>query len=86
MKPDSAFDRAAVLAYGSLLQERCERVVAIAEFLAALGFRVSNGKDGIVADSSEIEAGDVKLRLIAAGFHDREFQIVLEYTRKWGML
>ena len=55
-------------------------------FLEKLGFRISTGKACIVADSTDIEAGDAKRRLIAAGFHDREFQIVLEYTRKWGML
>jgi hypothetical protein len=86
MKPDPAFDRSMVLAYGSLLQERCERVVAMAEFLANLGFRISTGKDCIIADSSVVEAGEAKRKLIEAGFHDREFQIVLEYTRKWGML
>jgi hypothetical protein len=86
LQPGAAFDRSLVLAYGALLQERCERVVAMAEFLATLGFRISTGKDGIVADSSDVEAGDAKRKLIGAGFQDREFQIVLEYTRKWGML
>jgi len=58
----------------------------MADFLEKLGFAISTGKDCIIADSADIEAGDVKRRLIAAGFHDPEFQIVLEYTRKWGML
>ena len=86
ISPDPAFDRALVLAYGSELQKRCERVIAMVDFLEKLGFRISTGKDCIDADSTDIEAGDVKRRLITAGFQDREFQIVLEYTRKWGML
>lgn len=78
--------RAEILEYGEALRERCTRVVAMMDFLEGLDFQISAGKDCMYADSIEIEAKDVKRRLIDAGFHDQEFQILLEYTRKWGML
>lgn len=91
-KPDHSItampdvNRDEILAYGEACNSRCVRAVEMMDFLEKLGFRISSGKDCLFADSTEMEAKDVKLRLIAAGFHDREFQIVLEYTRKWGML
>ena len=81
-----AVNRAEILAYGEDCNLRCVRVIEMLDFLEKLDFWISSGKDCVFADSMEMEAKDVKLRLIAAGFHDREFQIVLEYTRKWGML
>ena len=91
-KPDNPIvatetaERSRILDYGEELRQRSVRVVEMIDFLSGLGFRISAGKDCVYADSTEIEAKEVKKRLIAAGFQDREFQIVLEYTRKWGML
>jgi hypothetical protein len=62
------------------------RVAEMLELLAGLGFSFRADDKAVYCYSDEIEAGDVKKRLIAAGFRDREFQIVLEYTRGWGML
>lgn len=82
----ASVDREKILAQGEEFRLRSERVVAMMDFLAGLGFRLSSGTNCVYADSTEIEAGDIKKRLIAAGFRDWEFQIVLEYTRKWGMM
>lgn len=82
----ASVDREKILALGEEMRFRSERVVAMMDFLENLGFRLTSGANCVYADSSDIEAGDIKKRLIAAGFRDWEFQIVLEYTRKWGMM
>ena len=86
ISPAPDYNRVLLYDYSSQLQKRCERVIEMVDFLEKLGFRISTGQNCVFADSADIEAGEVKKRLIEAGFRDREFQIVLEYTRKWGML
>lgn len=71
---------------GQLAKSRAERVAAMMEFMAGLGFSFEAGRNSIRCYSNEVEAGDIKRMLLAAGFRDRDFQIVLEYTRGWGML
>ena len=67
-------------------QERAERIAAMMELLACKGFSFRAEQDVIYAYSSEVEAFEVKQYLLAEGFYDPEFQILLEYTRGWGML
>lgn len=71
---------------GQIMQERVQRVAAMMELLKTLGFTFSAKKQVVTAYSNEIEAYEVKRKLKNAGFADREFQIILEYTRGWGML
>jgi hypothetical protein len=71
---------------GTQLAEHYERVAAMMEFLAGHGFTFSSRAKSVHCFSREVEAGEVKQLLIKEGFKDREFQIVLEYTRGWGML
>ena len=71
---------------GRLAAERAERVAAMMDFMADLGFSFEAGKNKVRCFSNAVEAGEIKRMLLAAGFNDKEFQIVLEYTRGWGML
>lgn len=71
---------------GRLAAERTDRVVAMMDFMDALGFRFEARKNTVRCYSNAVEAGEIKRMLLAAGFKDKEFQIVLEYTRGWGML
>lgn len=71
---------------GKAMAERAERVAAMMDLMAARGFVFESAKQTIFGYSNQVEAFEIKRDLIAAGFKDREFQIVLEYTRGWGML
>lgn len=79
-------DPATVRALGRLAAERAERVAAMMDLMAKWGFTFKAGKNVVYCYSNTIEAGEIKKVLLAEGFKDREFQIVLEYTRGWGML
>lgn len=79
---DSSIIREAGLRFA----ERFERVAAMIDFLKEHGFVCRTGKRVVCCFSNEIEAYEIKRALIDAGFNDPEFQIVLEYTRGWGML
>jgi SOS response regulatory protein OraA/RecX len=72
--------------FSQVLANRAERVAAIMDALAASGFVFFAKDDVIYADSKTVEAYEVKQYLIDRGFKDREFQIILEYARKWDML
>lgn len=71
---------------GELMTKRTERVAAMMDLLAAAGFEFEVKKNVVYATSDQVEAFEAKQRLLEAGFKDREFQILLEYTRGWGML
>lgn len=71
---------------GKKMAYRMERVAAIMELLATKGFIFETEKQAVYACSNDVEAQDIKRCILAAGFKDREFQILLEYTRGWGML
>jgi hypothetical protein len=71
---------------GELMIKRTERVAAMMDVLFALGFEFEVKKNVVYANSDQVEAFEAKRSLLEAGFKDREFQIILEYTRGWGML
>ena len=71
---------------GDIFKARADRVAAMMEFLQGLDFSFELKKQTIIAFSTEVEAYEVKQQLKKAGFQDREFQILLDYTRGWGML
>lgn len=71
---------------GVKMAERTERVAAMMELLAAKGFIFEIEKQVVYACSNKVEAQEIKRYMLDAGFKDREFQLVLEYTRGWGML
>jgi len=77
---------AAVRRFGRRLADRAARVAAMMDALAERGFAFKLEKDSIFADSCEIEAQDAKKYLLSRGFADTEFQVLLEYTRKWEVL
>lgn len=72
--------------FGRKLETRVARVAAMMEALAERGFTFKFEKDRILADSFDMEAQEAKQYLIARGFQDREFQVMLEYARKWGVM
>ena len=65
---------------------RAARADELARALADRGFDVRRERSRIVADSSEVEGQDVKAYLRGRGFEDREFQVFVEFVRKWGVL
>jgi hypothetical protein len=71
---------------GKRIADHYVRVASMMELLAARGFTFRAGAKAVHCFSSAVEAGEAKRLLLDAGFKDREFQIVLEYTRGWGML
>ncbi|HEY3425815.1 MAG TPA: hypothetical protein VGL27_13525 [Negativicutes bacterium] len=75
-----------VRSFGSLLVQRTERVAEMMEALEDIGFAFTAKKDCIYADSGKVGAWEAKQYLLDHGFQDREFQVQLEYTRKWGMM
>lgn len=54
--------------------------------LGRLGFDVREERDRLVADSTTIEAKDLKARLRSLGFSDREYRVFVEFVRRWGVL
>jgi hypothetical protein len=82
----NTIDAHSIRNFGSQLAERSERVAAMMEILAEKGFTFTANIDSVIAKSKTIEAKDAKLYLLQNGFLDIEFQVYLEYTRKWGML
>lgn len=79
-------DPQAVRQAGRVMAERADRVAAMMDIMAARGFIFEAEKMAVYCYSNKVEAYEVKRDLLAAGFKDPEFQIVLEYTRGWGML
>lgn len=71
---------------GDLMTRRVERVAAMMKILSACGFHFEVKKNVVHAYSNKVEAFEAKHSLLKAGFKDCEFQIILEYTRGWGML
>jgi ribosomal protein S24E len=65
---------------------RMERIAAMMELLTRKGFIFSAGKNYIYADSEDMEAQEAKHYLLSHGFQDQEFQVYLEYMRRWGVL
>ncbi|MDR7865982.1 MAG: hypothetical protein RIN56_04140 [Sporomusaceae bacterium] len=77
---------AGVRNFGERLARRTARVAAMMDALAARGFTFKLEKDRVFADSTEMEAQDAKRYLLTQGFEDTEFQVLLEYARKWDTL
>lgn len=79
-------DANVVRTFGQRLSDRADRVAGMMDLLAEKGFVFSSAKDCIFADSEEVEAQVVKKYLKDNGFQDYEFQVYLEYVRKWGVM
>jgi hypothetical protein len=62
------------------------RIARMASALDDLGFEQQASSDRVSFTSGKVEAQTVKAYLRAHGFRDREFRLVLEYVRQWGML
>ena len=72
--------------YTEHITHRIERVNAMCAVLEELNFELTYKKNTIYAESANVEAQEIKGILKAKGFKDVEFQVILEYVRKWGML
>jgi hypothetical protein len=62
------------------------RADELASALARRGFAVHRERDRVIADSTEVEGRDVKAYLCARGFADRDFQVFVEFVRRFGFL
>jgi len=71
---------------GNFVKEHYDKIAAIMDVLAELEFRLSADESYIYGESATVGAREAKEYLLAKGFHDRDFQINLEYTRGWGMM
>jgi hypothetical protein len=65
---------------------RSPRAESIAATLAAAGFEVRRARGRLVADSDQVEGQAAKTLLRARGVEDREYQVLVEYVRQWGIL
>jgi hypothetical protein len=62
------------------------RAPELAAALADLGLEVRRERDRVVADSTRLEGQAVKAYLRGRGFADRDYQVLVEFVRRWGML
>ncbi len=62
------------------------RQAEMASVLEGIGFSLHRHGRRIAFTSTAVEAQTAKAYLRAHGFGDREFGIVLEYRRQWGIL
>ena len=62
------------------------RRTEMADALGAIGFRPRRLRNRVSFSSEIVEAQAVKAYLRGHGFRDPEFQIVLEYSRLWGVM
>lgn len=72
--------------YGGPQFEKVHRVAAMMDLLAARGFEFRLEHQSIYAESTEVEAQEAENYLLSNGFDYSEFQVILEYTRMWGMM
>lgn len=62
------------------------RAAELGKTLRAAGFEAACGGGRPRFTSTTVEAAAAKALLRARGFRDRDFTIVLEYARRWGVL
>lgn len=62
------------------------RAEDMARALRRAGFAVQEEPGRIVADSSKVEAREVKALLRTLGFSDREYRVLVEFVRRWGIM
>ena len=62
------------------------RLSELADALRAIGFRAHRGRQKVSFSSDVVEAQAAKAYLRGHGFRDPEFQIVLDYSRLWGVM
>ncbi|MEG6586646.1 hypothetical protein [Dendrosporobacter sp. 1207_IL3150] len=72
--------------YRQISNNWLNRVAAMVELMAQKDFDFYIEEQTVYCYSRQVEAHEIKRMLTEAGFKDREYQIVLEYTRGWGML
>jgi hypothetical protein len=65
---------------------RSPRAAAIAATLVSVGFEVRRERRRLVADSTKVEGQAAKAYLRERGFDDCDFQVFVEYVRRWGIL
>lgn len=58
----------------------------IVRALSELGFTAHEEGDRTFAESSTVEACEVKRHLRELGFEDRQYQVFVEFVRKWGVM
>lgn len=70
----------------NFLAERLARVAAITQLLLNRGWRSRGTKEAVILEGNDLEAHEVKELLLANGFKPCEFEIKLDYRRKWGYM
>lgn len=73
-------------ACGGSQMGKAQRIAAMIDLLAAIGFDFRIENQSVFAESTEVEAQAAENYLVANGFDYSEFQVILEYTRIWGMM
>ncbi|MBP2640327.1 MAG: hypothetical protein H6Q66_1278 [Firmicutes bacterium] len=86
LKRETKIDPQIIREIGKRQKEHADRIAGMMDVLKEKGFSFEAAPGVVYAYSNTVEAFEAKQLLLSAGFQDREFQIVLEYTRGWGML
>jgi hypothetical protein len=62
------------------------RAEDLARALIRAGFEITEEPTRLVADSATVEAREVKALLRTLGFSDREYRVLVEFVRRWGVM
>lgn len=71
---------------GAFIRDWTGRIADIMELLCARGWHCRGDLAEIVLENDQMEAAEAKSLMQEHGFSPSEFEIRLEYVRKWGML
>ena len=75
-----------VRSLGCFLKDRLERVASMMELLLGRGWTCRGARQAVILAGDDMEAHQVKEFLQGHGFRPWEYEIKLEYTRKWGIM
>lgn len=71
---------------GDFLKDRLDRVASMMELLLGRGWSCRGARQAIILEGCDMEAYEVKELLQDHGYLPCEYEIKLEYTRKWGIM
>lgn len=72
--------------WGAQIADQYARVAEMVRLLENRGFVFTCEGERLKGSSEQIEAQDLRELLFSHGFSNGEYQIYLEYQRKWGIL
>ncbi|MCO7125179.1 hypothetical protein NIE88_05255 [Sporolactobacillus shoreicorticis] len=81
-------DTKAIKEFGRFISERFEQVARMIEILYSVNddWVVTEKKDKIILETSRLDFHLAVNALADEGFHAKDYQLYVEYERKWGIL